>query len=78
MDLKVQGRFTPKGSHTCNWLKPKQLRLFFPEFLVRTQLIKIRGRQATPSQNRESKQIVVQSMRFLFLSESCSPSSIKM
>ncbi|ASW52583.2 hypothetical protein A7J09_10975 [Streptococcus suis] len=38
MDLKVQGRFTPKGSHTCNWLKPKQLRLFFPEFLVRTQL----------------------------------------
>lgn len=78
MDLKVQGRF-----------------IFFPEFLVRTQLIKIRGRQATPRQNREAKQIAVQSMRFspkgspicnwlkpkqlrLFLSVSCSPSSIKM
>ena len=39
--------------------------------------IKIRGRQATPRQNREAKQIAVQSMRFIFLSVSCSPSSIK-
>lgn len=55
MDLQVQGRFTPKGSHTCNWLKPKQLRLFFPEFLVRTQLIKIQ-RTCLPTKNRKSKQ----------------------
>ena len=36
--LWTLGGFTPKGSHTCNWLKPKQLRLFFAKRLVRVQL----------------------------------------